>query len=424
MNRISRRRFAAAVAAPMIVPASVFGSASKLPPGERLGLGIIGTGTMGYSHLRAFQNEKDVQITAISDVDIKRREFCTRTLAEGTGKEGSATAGVPTFNDYRELLARTDVDAVLIAVPDHWHAAAAIDALKAGKDVYCEKPLTLTLHEGKALIEAVRKTQRVFQVGSQQRSDKEFWTACSAVRSGRIGKITQVKVKVGLSSKWCDLPEEKPQEGLDWDRWLGQAPARPYHPVLAPRGMHSHFPKWREYREYSGGYYTDWGAHHFDIAQWGLGMDESGPVEIIPPEDPKAFTGCRYRYAGGVEMIHDGPDGVTFIGTEGEIFVNRGRLTSTKEAAIQEPFGDKEVRLYRSPGHRRDWLEAIKSRRRPICDVEVGARSVAVCHLGNLAYWNRRPLKWDPVKWEFVGDAEANGWRDRPRREKYPLPTV
>jgi predicted dehydrogenase len=188
--------------------------------------------------------------------------------------------------------------------------------------------------------------------------------------------------------------------------------------------VHNHFPRWRAYREYSGGGMTDWGAHHFDIAQWGLGMDESGPVEIIPPDDEKAERGVKYVYADGVEMIHDGPGGITFIGTEGEIFVTRGKLSSKPEEIIKQPIGDDEIHLYESPGHQRDWLNCIRERRRPICDVEVGSRSVTVCHLGNLVYWNRRKLRWDPKKWEFPGDAEANGWRDRERRDPWQLPKV
>jgi predicted dehydrogenase len=219
------------------------------------------------------------------------------------------------------------------------------------------------------------------------------------------------------------------QPGLDWDRWLGQAPKRPYNSVLSPRGVHTHFPAWRNYREYSGGMMTDWGAHHFDIAQWVLDMDKSGPVEIVPPEDPKAGRGLKYVYASGVEVIHGAPPGVekdpggvTIKGELGEIFVDRGKITSTPDSILKEPLGEKDVHIPKSPGHKKNWLECIKTRQHPICDVEIGARSVTVCHLGNLGYWNRRKLKWDPEKWEFPGDAEANAWRDRERRDGFPLP--
>jgi predicted dehydrogenase len=425
-RNFSRRDFlkaSAAAAAPMIVPASVFGTQDKAAPSNRLGVGHIGVGTMGYNHVKGNLGYADVQILAICDVDKDRREFNQKAVEKGYSKD-TTYKGCTLYNDYHELLARKDIDAVVIAVPDHWHAAVALDAMKAGKDVYCEKPLTLTIHEAKYLIDATRKLERVFQTGSQQRSEGPFRQAVEYVRNGRLGKIKQVIVGVGGPSKPCDLPEEEMQPGLDWDRWLGQSPKRPYNSVLAPRGVHTHFPAWRNYREYSGGMMTDWGAHHFDIAQWILDMDKSGPVEIIPPEDPKAQIGVKYVYANGVELIHGNPSGVTIKGELGEIFVDRGKITSTPESILKEPLGEKDVRIAKSPGHKRNFYECIKTRQRPICDVEVGARSVTVCHLGNLAYWNKRKLKWDPEKWEFPGDAEANGWRNRERREGYALPTV
>ena len=430
----SRRQFlkgsaaagaALALSAPTIIPASALGANGAAAPSERLTLGFIGMGTQMRGHLNRLTGRRDTQVLAVCDVDSTRRnnakEFVERKYKEleRAGYEGCAAPV-----DFREITGRGDIDAVVIATPDHWHTIPVLEACKAKKDIYCEKPLTLTIAEAKACIDAVRKYERVFQTGSQQRSDKEFRQACEYVRNGRIGKIQRVLVDVGSPSKPCDLPEEMMEPGLDWDRWLGPAPMRPYHSELSPRGIHKHFPNWRNYREYSGGMMTDWGAHHFDIAQWGLGMDESGPVEIIPPEDRKAQRGVRYVYENGVEVIHGGGGGVTFVGTEGEIFVNRGKIRSTPESVLKEPLTEKDVRLYASPGHMEDWLRCIKSRQRPICDVEVGARSVTVCHLGNLAYWNGRRLKWDPKKWEFPGDPEANGWRDRARRGAYQLPTV
>jgi predicted dehydrogenase len=292
-------------------------------------------------------------------------------------------------------------------------------AAKARKDIYCEKPLSLTIAEARAMVKAVRKYDRVFQTGSMQRSSPEFRKACELVRNGRIGKVQQVLVDVGGPSKWCDLPEEPMEPGLQWDLWLGPAPVRPYNSVLSPRGVHKHFPNWRNYREYSGGMMTDWGAHHFDIAQWGLGMDHSGPVEIIPPEDPKAEKGLRYRYANGVEVIHGGGGGVTFIGTDGQILVNRGRFKATPESIEDTPLGPNDLRLYASNDHLQDFLNCMRTRQRPICDVEIGCRSVTVCHLGNLAYWNHRRLTWDPAKERFIGDHEANKWLDRPDRRAY-----
>ena len=199
---------------------------------------------------------------------------------------------------------------------------------------------------------------------------------------------------------------------------------RPFTSTLSPRGVHNHFPAWRNYREYSGGGHTDMGAHHYDIAQWALDMDRSGPVEIIPPEDPALGQGVRYRYANGVEMIHGGPSGCTFVGTDGTLRIDRGHLSSTPENIVKEPLGERDVRLAKSPGHHRNWIDCIRSRGEPVAHVEAGARTVTVVHLGNLAYWHGRQLRWDPEKWEFVGDAEANGWRDRERRDPWRLPEV
>jgi predicted dehydrogenase len=359
----------------------------------------------------------DTQVVAVCDVDTTRREHAKKVAEEFYSIKGNKEyKGCTGYKDFSEVLARQDIDAVVIAAPDHWHAYIAIAACKAGKDVYCEKPLSLTIHEARAMVQAARKYDRVFQTGSMQRSSDEFRKACELVRNGRLGKIKQVIVDVGPPSRPCDLPEEPMEPGLNWDMWLGPAPQRPYNSVLSPRGVHTHFPDWRNYREYSGGMMTDWGAHHFDIAQWGLGMDESGPVEIIPPEDPKATRGVRYLYANGVEMIHGDSGGVLFIGTEGKILVNRGKFEATPTALGEAPLPDNAIHLYKSYSHTKDFLDCMRSRKKPICDVEIGCRSVTVCHLGNLAYWNHRHLRWDPVKESFIGDKEANQWLDRPKR--------
>jgi predicted dehydrogenase len=432
---LTRRDFVKGAAALPFMLSATASAADKTPPSERLTLGFIGVGFQCRGHLGHFLGQKDVQVLAVCDVDTTRREDAKRRADEhyAKDKKSGTYKGCAAYNDFHDLLARKDIDAVVIATPDHWHAIPVLEACRAKKDIYCEKPLTLTIHEAKALIDAVRKYDRVFQTGSQQRSSPEFRLACELVRSGRIGKVKTVYVNVGGPSRPCDLPEERMEPGLDWDRWLGPAPKRPYNSVLSPRGVHNHFPNWRSYREYSGGMMTDWGAHHFDIAQWGLGMDESGPVEIIPPTDPKAQHGVRYVYANGVEVIHggkdkapgrNGPVGVEFVGTDGKIFVDRGYKGSDPAEIINTPLGAKDVHLYKSPGHQRDWLNCVRARKRPICDVEIGARSVTVCHLGNLAYWNHKKLRWDPKEWKFVDDAEANQWLDRERRDGYQLPTV
>ncbi|MCX6906118.1 MAG: Gfo/Idh/MocA family oxidoreductase, partial [Verrucomicrobia bacterium] len=257
--------------------------------------------------------------------------------------------------------------------------------------------------------------------GSMQRSSSEFLKACELVRNDAIGKVKEVYVSVGGPSKWCDLPEETMELGLDWDFWLGQAPKRPYNSVLSPRGVHHHFPNWRNYREYSGGGMTDWGAHHFDIAQWGLGMDESGPVEIIHP-DGKEVKKLTFKYANGVTMYHGGLQGwdkygAVFVGEKGTIGVNRGQFKADpEELAANYKANTLPIKLYKSNNHIVDFIKCLRSRQKPICDVEVGARSATVCHLANLCYWNKRSLKWDPKAERFVGDAEANQWLDRERR--------
>lgn len=429
-NRMTRRSFlkaaGAAGIAPLVVPASVLGRQGGKPPSERITIGVIGMGFQARGHLNLLIRHPDTKVLAVCEVDRTRREHAKRTVEEWYSADSSIGSykGCDAYVDFRELVARPDIDAVLISTPDHWHCIPAVEAMKHGKDVYCEKPLTLTIEEAKLLIDVTRRYKRVFQVGSQQRSSREFRVACEAVRNGRIGKVKEVWVAVGGPSRWCDLPEEPMEPGLEWDMWLGPAPLRPYNSVLSPRGVHSHFPDWRSYREYSGGGMTDWGAHHFDIAQWGLGMDESGPVEIIPPENPSAQSGVRFRYANGVEVIHGqwrAPNGktyggVNFVGESGWIHVDRGQLESSPESVVKEPLGASEKPLYRSPGHHQDWFDCMRSRKRPICDVEIGARSVTVCHLGNLAYWNGRRLLWDPRRWQFVRDREANSWRTRERR--------
>ena len=420
-NQFTRRQFlktasAAAATAPFFLSSGLAASGQK-GPNDRITLGFIGTGTQGRGLLHNFLNQPDTQVVAVCDVDTTRREHHRKIVDDFYSAKGNKEVkACAEYKEFPELIARQDIDAVVIATPDHWHAYIAIAACNAGKDIYCEKPLSLTIHEARAMVNAVRKNNRVFQTGSMQRSSSEFRKACELVRNGRLGKIKQVIVDVGPPSVPCDLPEETMEPGLNWDLWQGPAPQRPYNSVLSPRGVHTHFPNWRSYREYSGGMMTDWGAHHFDIAQWGLGMDESGPVEIIPPEDPKATRGVRYLYANGVEMIHGDSGGVLFIGTEGKILVNRGKFEATPKELGEAPLGDKAIRLYNSYSHTKDFLTCMRSRKKPICDVEIGCRSVTVCHLGNLAYWNHRRLKWDPVKERFLGDEEANQWLDRPKR--------
>jgi predicted dehydrogenase len=390
-------------------------------PNERITLGFIGMGVMNREHLARFLGHGQVQVLAVCDVDRTRREHAQSMVNERYGN--TECAG---YNDHRDLLNRDDIDAVVISTPDHWHAIQVIDACKAGKDIYCEKPLSLTLREARLMVDAVGKHQRVLQTGSQQRTefDHRFVTACEYVRNGRIGKVLNVNVGVGASSAWCKLPQEPVEDGLDWDRWLGPAPKRPYHSALSPRGVHGHYPDWRDYREYAGGRLADMGAHHFDIAQWGLNADESGPVEVMPPDDPNANYGAVLKYRDGTLVTHGGPHGTTFIGTNGLIHVARDRLLSVPGDLLDHPLVADVERLPRKANHHADWLECIRTRGRPICDVEIGARSAAVCHLLNLAYWHHQRLKWDPVQWRFVDGCGSKAWMDYRRRKGFELPEI
>lgn len=415
---------ALAVAAPSIIPSSALGDSTAAAPSERLTFGFIGMGKQMGGHLGYISGRKDAQVIGVCDVDTTRRQHALDEVAKKY-KDLERKGECVGYNDFHELIAKKELDAVVIATPEHWHTIPIIKAAKAGKDIYCEKPLTLTLHEAKTVIDVVRKYNRILQTGSQQRTWPEFKKAVQYVRAGRIGQIKTVTVGVGGPSKPCDLPEEAMEPGLDWERWLGPAPLRPYNSILSPRGIHKHFPAWRQYREYANGGLSDIGAHHFDIAQWGMNMDKSGPVEIIPPEKPGAGTGCKFIYANGIEMTHGGPSGITFNGTEGTIYVTRGKTTSTPEKIYETPITEAEEHaIYLAKDNREDWVNCIRSRKLPICDVEIGARSVAICILGALAYQYGRKMKWDPQAWEFPGDAEANGWRDRARRGTYQLPAL
>jgi predicted dehydrogenase len=401
-------------------------AAKPTPPSERVTVGFIGCGKMAHDfHLPSLLSFSDVQAVAVCDPDTTRREHARQVVVDAYSKD-CRIATCDVYEDFRDLLARKDIDAVVIATPDHWHAIPLIEACKAGKDVYCEKPLTLTIEESRRCIAAARANGRVVQTGSQQRSNAmgQFREACEFIRSGRIGEIKRVTVGVGAPSTWCDLPGEPIEPGLNWDLWLGPAPIRPYNSMLSGRGLPDRWAQWRSYREYAGGGHADFGAHHYDIAQWALGTDDSGPVEIIPPEDPEAQTGAKFIYPNGIEMTHGGPAGCVFYGTKGTLHIDRGVLESDPPEAVTEPLGANEVHLFQSPGHHRNWLDCIRTRERPLCDVEIGARSNVIVQLGNLAYWNHRRLKWDPQAWRIVGDPEAESWTDRDRRDPWTLPAI
>lgn len=429
-TRIHRRRFlqtTALAAVPFLLPGRLW--SAETAANERINLGFIGVGKQARGLLGGFIGRKEVRVVAVCDVDTTRRENAKKSVEDRYAKDQLAGyKGCAAYTDFRELLARSDIDAVVIATPDHWHAPITIAAAKAGKDVYCEKPLCQSIHEARAMVNAIRNNKRVFQTGSQQRSSKEFRTACELVRNGRIGKISRVEVAIGGPGKWCDLPEEAAEPGLNWDMWLGPAPSRPYNSILSPRGVHDNYPNWRLYREYGGGMVTDWGAHHFDICQWGLGMDESGPVEITPAGKENADSGVKIRYANGVEAEHTSGNGVTFFGADGKIFVNRGKFElwlgneqkaktpADCDAIANEYLSGNATRFYTSSDHIGDWINSIRTRKPPICDVEVGARTVSVCHLVNLAYYHGQKMQWDPKAEQFTGGTGNPQWLDVPHR--------
>ena len=454
---ISRRRFfrtvgttslgvGAGLALPNVFLNRALAQTGQNPSGL-VRVGFIGVGGQGGSNLGALL--KQAAVVAVCDVDNERLARAKKRVEDATKRPCAA------FKDYRQLLESKDIDAVVVSTPDHWHALPSIHACEAGKDVYSEKPLTLTIAEGQAMLKVARRTNRIVQCGSQQRSDSKFLKAAEYIRNGRLGKIK--RVLVGLTgvnyeerAKPFVAPDSEPPPELDYDLWLGPAPWRPYN----KNRVHYLF---RFFWDYSGGQMTNWGAHHLDIAQWALGMDESGPVEIegkgeYDPEKrfetPVKFS-LHYQYANGVtiecrcpgatviELLPDGVDrakevldgksgftGCIFEGENGLLYINRGVIRAWPDTILEEPLKDSDVRLYESRQHHQNWLECIKSRKLPICDVAIGHRSATVCHLGNIAIRTGKKLKWDPANEEILGDAEAAKWVVKPYRAPWILPVA
>ncbi|OWK36186.1 Gfo/Idh/MocA family protein [Fimbriiglobus ruber] len=390
------------------LPASIYRTAlgADVPPSEKVRLGFIGLGGQGTGNMNAFLKHSHATVAAVCDVDSSH-------LAKAAGVVEKATKKAPQAEkDFRKLLDTKDVDAVVVSTPDHWHALTTVAACAAGKDVYCEKPLTLVIGEGQAMVAAARKHGRIVQTGSQQRSDARFRQACELARNGALGKVHTVKVGLpGPNFKAPGVPDSTPPAELDYEFWLGPAPARPYN----EKRVHYLF---RFFWDYSGGQQTNFGAHHLDIAQWGLGMDESGPVSIEATaqfnkekwfETPEVAK-ITYTYANGVKILCSlgkggYPGGTTFEGDKGSIFVDRSKITATPPEILKSTGGD--VKLYVSNNHHGNWLDCIKTRKLPICDVAIGHRSATVCHLGNIAVRTGRKIAWDPAKEQIVGDAEA-----------------
>ncbi len=431
-RRQNRRRFLGAAAAwagaaasvPYVFTADAEAPAQPRSANDRLRIGSVGMRYQGSVIAEKAREHGD--IVAICDVD---QQIAMKAKEQFGGK-------AELYEDYRKMLERDDLDVVTIGTPDHWHAAIVTAACRAGKDVYCEKPLTLTIDEGKQLSKVVAETGRIVQLGSWQRSDHRFRLACEMVRAGRIGRLRRVDVVLGKNVQGGPFAEGEAPKHLNWDLWLGQTPKVPY---IAER-CHYTFRWWYEY---SGGQMTDWGAHHLDIAQWGMGVDRSGPVEIEGkatfPSIPNGYNvaksfSARYRYANGLEMTvsDEGRNGVMFEGETGHIFVNRGTISGNPVDALKDqPLPREKFALYahdnltRPPrmgkldaivNHMGNFFDCVRSRQTPISDVVSQHRSASVCHLGNISMRLGRTLRWDPQREQFVGDAEADGWLRRALR--------
>ena len=420
---MNRRDFisktALGAAAVTIIPRHVLGGNGFLAPSDRLNLGFIGVGKQMYGLLNQFMKIPEAMVIAAADVDSsKLNNFIGQANKLNAAKAAHQVQG---FGQYRDLLAIKDIDAVIIASPDHWHAMHVVDAAKAGKDIYCEKPLALTIDEGRAMVNAVRKYKRVLQTGSMQRSQYNFRQAADLIRNGYIGDIKEVNVSVGEPVKECDLPSMPTPTHLDWDSWIGPSLYRGYNPILSPALDAPEWSLWRLYHGFGGGYVTDWGAHMFDIVQWALGMDQSGPVSFTPPDIPMAKEGLYFTYKNGIKVHHKSWgsfNAIQFLGTEGKIEVSREFLRSDKADLPKLQIAEKDRKVYYSENHYQDFVDAIKKRSKPICDVEIGHRTATVCNAVNIAYQIQKPIKWDPNK-EVFDSPFANNLKGRAYRGKW-----
>jgi predicted dehydrogenase len=408
-SAVTRRTFLkgalAAAAAPYVITSFSLAGQNRPVPSNRLAMGCIGVGGQGSGDMGGFLSFPELQVVTVCDVDKNQRERAKSTVDGRYGNSGCTTVG-----DFRDVVRRPDIDMILCATPDHWHALITIEAMKNGKDVYCEKPECLTIREGRMMVQTARRYGRVFSGGSQRVWGDYNWFH-RMVRGGAIGTPQEAWVNVGGPSDEMIRPEEPVPEGMDWDMWLGPAPFRPYNKDYHP--FH-----WRGCRDFSGGGMTDWGAHGFGGCLFALGLHETGPVEIIPPQTKDERL--TFVYSNGMRIYHGGGWGgiLSFKGTKGEI-PKRGMK---EEDTRKQPAPDIFIQNYRGKGGIfGDFLHCVKTRERPFRDIEIGHRTVSTCHMGNIAYWLKRPLKWDAAKEEFVGDAEANRWLDRPKRAPWRL---
>jgi predicted dehydrogenase len=429
---VARRRFlralsASACAAPWIVSGSALGLAAPPPASERVTVGIVGVGGRGGAHLQAFLHES--QVVAVADPHLERRRAAQEHV---DGHYGAATGkatyrGCAASSDFRELLARNDIDAVSICTPDHWHAAIAVAAARSGKDVLCEKPLSLTVAEGRAICEAVKRYGRVFQHGTQRRSESPFAFACELVRNGRIGRLHTVRVSSEPSHANPNDPATKPPAGFDYDLWLGPAPKAPYSPRRCIT------PWWYYIADYTIGFVAGQGVHFTDIAQWGMGADDTGPVEIeghgVIPNDGLCDTATQWHvqmtYANGLKLIYDDdrafPMGVVFEGTEGKVNALCSGLSTDPPSLMTATFKPSEVRLRRPRWHIADFLHCVKTREPTAAPVEAAHRATSLCHLTHIAILLGRKLQWDPLREQFRDDPQANRYLSHPMRSPWHL---
>ncbi len=433
---------------PSIVPSSVLGANS---PSKRINVGAIGTGRISRGHdLPGIWQHDIARIMAVCDLDSARVEDA-KVLINGqySKQTGKPYDGVKGYTDYRELLANRDIDAVVISTPDHWHALIGIDAVEAGKDVYLQKPASLTITEGRALSNAVHRTGRIFQIGSQQRSWTQFRYAVELVRNGRIGKLTAVEVGLPGDPAGGDPTPMPVPKNLNYDAWIGSTPVVPYTvDRVHPQSGYGR-PGWLRCEQFGAGMITGWGAHHIDTAHQGMDAEYTGPIEVSgSAEFPKKGLWdvhgdfkTEALYANGVKMIVSGafPNGIKFIGTEGWVFVSRGNetVTSTDPQAqlftqplvssdpkiIKSVIGPNEFHLPESKEHHGNWLEAITTRTQPIAPIEVGHRACSACLIHHMAMKAKRKLYWDPMRERFKNDDEANSWLSRPQRYPYATTT-
>lgn len=437
ISKTSRRDFlkrttaasAAALSFPYIVPASALGKDGKVAPSNRIVMGCVGTGGKGRNNMGTFMSFPDVQVVAVCDADLAHQKAALAAVNKRYGNQDCAG-----IHDYRELVARKDLDAVSVATPDHWHALASVAAANAGKDIYCEKPLANSIGESRAICDAVEKNNRVLQTGSHERSGGNARYAAELVQNGRIGKLHTLRVNLPCDQghhnqvrKMKAVPPTMPvPEGFDYDLWLGHTAKAPYHEKRC------HF-WWRFILAYGGGEMTDRGAHVIDIGQLGAGTDDTGPVEIEAVGGDNhhglydAFMDYQFEntYANGLKLIGttQGPRGVKFEGDDGWIFVNihGGKLEASSPGLLKEKIGSNEIHLGRSPGHHRNFIDSVKSRKQPVAPAEVGHRTATICHLNNIAMRLKRKLKWDPVKEQFENDDEANAMVMPKMRAPYTL---